>query len=105
MWEAWGSGRVPVGVDAAQTEFDTVEKTGGEKTHTLSIAEAAVHYHLLYNSAGGASEFPAYSGKDNGTVGGSPTTGYGSQTTPTGGGEAHNNLQPYVTCYIWKRTA
>lgn len=30
-WVSWGSGRVPVGVDATQTEFDVVEETGGEK--------------------------------------------------------------------------
>ena len=29
-WEAWGSGKVPVGVDTTQTEFNTVEKTGGD---------------------------------------------------------------------------
>lgn len=30
-WEAWGTGRVPVGVDIAQTEFNSVEKIGGSK--------------------------------------------------------------------------
>ena len=34
-WVKWGAGRVPVGVDPSQTEFDTVEETGGEKNHTL----------------------------------------------------------------------
>ena len=28
-WEAWGSGKVPVGVDPEDTDFDTVEATGG----------------------------------------------------------------------------
>jgi len=32
-WESWGSGKVPVGVNTEETEFNTVEKTGGEKTH------------------------------------------------------------------------
>lgn len=30
-WVAWGAGRVPVGIDTSQTEFASVEKTGGEK--------------------------------------------------------------------------
>jgi len=38
-WTAWGTGRVPVGVDTADTDFNTVEKVGGEKTHLLTAAE------------------------------------------------------------------
>ena len=34
-WAAFGAGRVLVGIDSTQTEFDTIGKTGGEKTHTL----------------------------------------------------------------------
>lgn len=25
--------------------------------------------------------------------------------TKTGSNSAHNNLQPYITCYMWKRTS
>jgi hypothetical protein len=102
-WSAWGSGRVPVGVDTGQTEFNAVEKTGGEKTHTLTITEMPGHthgpgsgsYHVTYAGSGG-----------NGmtwSAGASLATP--STTGSTGGGGAHNNLQPYVTCYMWKRTA
>lgn len=47
IWEAWGSGRVPVGVDGSQAEFDTVEEKGGAKTVTLTSAQSGVpaHYH------------------------------------------------------------
>lgn len=105
-WTAWGSGRVPVGVDTGQVEFSTVEKTGGEKTHTLTTNEMPNHSHGLTN---GAVEFPANgtSGTDysvNKVVGGS--LGFkGASVAAAGGGNAHNNLQPYMTCYIWKRTA
>jgi microcystin-dependent protein len=44
-WVAWGSGKVPVGIDTGQTEFNSVEKTGGEKTHTLSLGELPSHNH------------------------------------------------------------
>lgn len=50
-WQLWGSGRVPVGVDTSQTEFNTVEKTGGEKTHKLTVAELASHTHTFTGKA------------------------------------------------------
>jgi microcystin-dependent protein len=45
-WSAFGSGRVPVGYDSGQTEFDTDEETGGAKTHTLTTAEMPSHTHV-----------------------------------------------------------
>lgn len=44
-WVAWGSGRVPVGVNASDSNFSTVEKTGGEATHKLTEAEMPKHDH------------------------------------------------------------
>lgn len=44
-WSAFGAGRVMVGLDAGQTEFDTVEETGGAKTHTLTSSEMPAHSH------------------------------------------------------------
>jgi len=38
-WVAWGAGRVPVSLNDADANFNTVEETGGSKTHTLVIAE------------------------------------------------------------------
>lgn len=94
-WTAFGAGRTVVGIDAGQTEFDTVEETGGSKTHTLSIGEIPAHTHSLpyeiISNAGGSSGSRAYSG--------SSTSG------SAGGGGAHNNLQPYIVVYMWKRTA
>ena len=54
-WQLWGSGRVPVGVDTSQTEFNTVEKTGGEKTHKLTVAELASHTHKFTGNITGSS--------------------------------------------------
>jgi microcystin-dependent protein len=44
-WAAVGAGRVLVGIDAAQTEFDALLKTGGEKTHALVTGEVPAHNH------------------------------------------------------------
>ena len=100
-WEAWGTGRVPVGIDTTQTEFDTVEKTGGEKDHTLTLDEMPNHAHSVANyNAGG------YDLTTSPVMLGEATKGWTGNafTTYEGGGEAHNNLPPYITCYMWKRT-
>jgi len=46
-WSAFAAGRTLVGLDAGQTEFDTVEETGGAKTHTLTVGEIPSHDHDL----------------------------------------------------------
>ena len=103
-WVAWGAGRVPVGVDASQPEFDTVEETGGEKTHTLTIEEMPSHSHSIYTVDTGSGN----QGKRDGLYyqGGWWGNGVGApNVNNTGGSKAHNNLQPYITCYMYKRTA
>lgn len=98
-WTTWGSGRVPVGVDTSDSDFKTAEKTGGEKEHTLTVDEMPRHNHTISNRLAGSQSLPgdygAYllAGTDN------------SWVKDTGGDQPHNNLQPYITCYMWKRTA
>lgn len=99
-WAAWGAGRVPVGVDSTQTEFDTVEETGGEKTHTLTIAEMPSHNHTAVGTVSASG-----SGRSNYTTTGNHNWDGYTAVYNTGGGGAHNNLQPYITCHMWKRTA
>ena len=99
-WSAWGAGRVPVGIDANQTEFDTVEETGGYKTHTLQTTEIPAHGHSFKTSTGGSDPWGISAPSNTGTAVSLP--GY---VGDTGGGGAHNNLQPYIVCYMWKRTA
>ena len=126
-WVAWGSGKVPVGVDTSDTSFDTVEKTGGEKTHTLTESEMPKHAHTgtnvalsKYNASGlgGTTQVSKltltadYTSVDGGEVIEYETAPkqeplvtltdmYG---IPKGGDGTHNNLQPYITCYMFKRT-
>ena len=95
-WVAFGAGRVPVGIDATDTDFDTAEETGGAKTHTLTVDEIPAHTHSVPNSGSQNNSF------DSGTTVGNDVTGTSGST---GGGSAHNNLQPYIVVYMWKRTA
>lgn len=97
-WAAFGAGRVPVGIDATQTEFDVAEETGGAKTHTLTIAEMPSHNH-----AAGIRDTD--DGGSDGFVRGTAAADQTGQIRNTGGGGAHNNLQPYIVVYMWKRTA
>ena len=97
-WVAFGAGRVLVGLDASQTEFDTVSEEGGSKTQALSIANLPAHTHsFTYANRGDAF---------GGSYAMSVTTGGLTRTTSSqGSGTAHNNLQPYIVVYMWKRTA
>ena len=100
-WVAFGTGRTMVGIDASQTEFDTLEETGGSKTHTLTTSELPSHTH---NNPSGI--LPAPNSNDVDVTGGNGRTlGNNVATDATGGGSAHNNLQPYIVVYMWKRTA
>lgn len=95
-------GRVLVGVDENDSDFNTAEKTGGEKTHTLVVSELPQHTHANYakrtnitiNNSGNT-HVTCHKSNSGATV--------GNNIGSTGEGIAHNNLQPYVTCFIWKR--
>lgn len=92
-WEAWGSGRVPVGVDTTQTEFNTVNKTGGSKY----LQE---HSHNTVNWASG---YQTGSQSNFFTVLGGDSTTNTRQAVATAGTGDSGNLQPYITCYMYRR--
>ena len=103
-WVPWGSGQVPVGIDTSDTDFDTVEKTGGSKTHTLTVEEMPSHKHKYteYHLASGVVSSGGYSVSTESTRSDGDFDYY---TTEVGGDQPHSILQPYITCYMWKRVS
>ena len=128
-WQSWGNGRVPIGVNTSDSEFSTVEKTGGSKylqshTHTFTGTAVTVtggaHSHTL--------PYPVPAAPNNDSEGESYNAAYGNYSpqselveetdstahshtftakgtlSSTGIGNGQN-LPPYITCYMWKRIA
>lgn len=142
-WVSWGSGKVPIGINESDTDFSTVEKTGGAKTiniaHSHTVNSHSHTYGIVLSGYYGGTGFE----KDNATGvlangTGSPsgwinngsseniintglsqsnttisTIHYKSTASTSSSSPSTNSqlsstqsiLQPYITCYMWKRTA
>jgi hypothetical protein len=116
-WVAFGAGRVPVGFNASDPLFDTAEETGGSKdatvvshTHTGTTASNGAHVHSVTGTStspigayqGGGSNMGNYTTSDTSSAGAHIHT---FTTDSTGSSGTNANLQPYITVYMWKRTA
>jgi hypothetical protein len=121
-WTAFGAGRVPVGFNASNPLFDTAEETGGSAdsvlpTHTHTATSTVTdpsHQH-----AAPAGNFVVDTGSGSFGYGGpgpnmalfgntaTATTGITVATTNANAGVSatNGNYQPYITVYMWKRTA
>jgi hypothetical protein len=120
-WEAFGAGRVLVGLDASNAAFDTAEETGGSAdaiavshTHTATSTSTVTdpgHTHQTLGWGGGSSNGIGSIDTDNtnNVTSNSATTGITVATTTTvasaGSSGTNANLQPYVVVRMWKRTA
>jgi microcystin-dependent protein len=153
-WAAFGAGRVLVGRDAGDPDFDTAEEIGGAKTHTLTNSEMPVHTHVqnahnhiqdahnhtqnahthtqdphshtqasTTTSTGAASNRLGTTDTSSTAINTGNATATNQNATATnqvatatnqaatamnqnaGSGGAHNNVQPFIVCYFWKRTA
>jgi hypothetical protein len=127
IWTAFGAGKVPVGLNAGDTAFDTVEETGGSKdaiipshnhaSGTLATDSQGAHQHTTGTGrsasyAGGTVGY--YSGLHAGAAGtalsttnsaGAHVHSVSGDTATTGVSVTNANLQPYIVVYMWKRTA
>lgn len=96
QWERYGNGMVVVGVSETEVEFASAGQTGGAKYVSLTEAQNGPHTHTLTSITGGSGWYG-----QGGNLG-----GFGGVTTSSSGsGESHNNLQPYVALYRWRRVA
>lgn len=121
-WVAWGAGRVPVGFSGGDGNFNSSEKTGGSKTINIQ------HNHGLSNARAAVGRADSSTSTISYTAGGNPHNVYFDRefsywggiagvskhatdtakiygNTDNGGSTAASVLQPYITCYMWKRTA
>lgn len=96
-------GKMLVGVDEDDTDFNSSGKTGGEKEVTLTVDKIPGHIHTVTGYAGtgqwASGEIWFRAAADGGNATKSKTT------SSTGGGQPHNNMPPYYTVYIFVRTA
>lgn len=99
-WETFAAGRVLVGLNSADEDFDTSEETGGEKTHALTAAENGTHYHSIAQRNTSATQ-----SVDSGALVVANNINATNDTTSSGSGTPHNNVQPYVVVYMWKRVS
>lgn len=129
-WERFGQGRVLVSQDSTQAEFDQPLEVGGAKTHRLTSSESGVpaHNHSSPPHDHGVTNAGTGGEATVGTVSGLVDLGSGvnSAYAPLGqvyavdviaasvtinnnaaqdAANAHNNLQPYIVVYMWRRTA
>jgi len=119
-WVAFGIGRVPIGFNAGDPLLDAAEKTGGSKhaivvghSHTVSgttstngeHTHGVFHQNVAANSGGGQAT-PRADGFTHQTAGaGNHAHTFDGSTSTTGAPGLNANLPPFVTVYMWKRTA
>lgn len=108
-WERFGKGRTLIGqgqfTDKNKTNYTFAEgETGGEYKHKLTVAEMPSHNHRQQVTAG-TGNAAGYQRRDYNGEGNSNLYDALHDTQNRGGDGYHNNLQPYITVYFWRRTA
>jgi hypothetical protein len=125
-WVAFGAGRVMVGFNAADPLFDSAEETGGSKdavvvSHSHTINNTSLTgsvggniWNRLRNNLGRSGVFSTSTQTDVAAGGGDNAHSivtinfdgtHGHTATASGESGTNKNLQPYITVYLWKRTA
>jgi len=113
-WTAFGAGRVMVGFNSSNALFDTAEETGGSAdsivvshTHTATVSETPHAHGYLSLTGGSVGIAPASqnTGNATGNTSGTASTGLTVAISTEGSSGTNANYQPYITVYMWKRTA
>ena len=106
-WQQFGQGRMLVGVGTGtdangQSRTFSSQITGGEYTHALTIDEMPTHNHSFDTGGVSVASGSKYNRVYNAS---SYSASHTYQSTPRGGGQAHNNLPPFIAVYMWVRTS
>jgi len=123
-WQRFGNGRCLVGVNESDSIFNMAGNTGGTQTHALTQAQMPRHTHIqnahnhqfspedmrINNVSGGsgANVFRRIGNEVWHIMDNTATNQFsgGSGTAQSASdGTAHNNLQPYITVFMWRRTS
>ena len=119
-WVAIAAGRMLVGFNAGDPDFDTDEEVGGAKTHTLATANLPAHNHPVVDPGHThlTTRYPTATGALTGftidtSMSGTPVNNTlatasattGVTTSNTGSGTAVNHMPPFLVLRIWKRAA
>lgn len=103
-WERFGQGRTLVGEgtgnDGSTSMSFTANNTGGEYKHKLTVDEMPSHNHQYYSPV-----VQKVVASSSGSTYGNYNKQYFLGTDYVGGDGYHNNVQPYITVYFWRRTA
>lgn len=101
-WERTAVGKVLVGIDSTDTDFNTIGKTSGEKSVKLTVAQMPKHTHNLKTGARtNAWTEPNYAISYQYQAASPANSSEGIEIA--GGNQPHNNLQPYQVVAYWKR--
>jgi hypothetical protein len=120
-WTAFGAGRVPVGFDSTNALFDSAEETGGSAdaitvshTHTATSTDSGHTHTTTWNNINDfiqGSQSPGAEQSPDDTQGtfniatNSSTANITTTIASAGSSATNANYQPYITVYMWKRTA
>ena len=112
-WERFGQGRTLIGEgtgnDGSTSMSFTANSTGGEYKHKLTVDEIPNHKHAVYiqnTTSNPQVNAPKWTVAlpNSWKQYASDTKLFGPSTGNAGGDASHNNIQPYITVYLWKRT-
>jgi hypothetical protein len=111
-WVAFGAGRVLVGLNTADSAFDTLQETGGSKdaivvshTHTATVTDPGHAHSMPFSSSGQGLVAGTLTAQAPGSDTATATTGISVSNSTEGSSATNANLQPYITVCMWLRTA